>query len=230
MSNEVMTTTATDGLSGHTDDVAGQESRKRGLFKGARLKFGKTAEWEVDGDVIDPATRLILIDVARIVTRWGKDKKPLETMVLEPGEKFPDVEAWNDALPKSEWVEGMNGPRGPWQSQQIVYFVNPKTMAQYHWADGSVGGSIAIREAVESTKAMRRFRPGAAPVVELSSKHMNTKFGGRERPHFEILNWITLPGSEAPSPGNAALPAPPAGIKAVEPVSIAEELNDEIGF
>jgi hypothetical protein len=195
----------TDGIDGHTDEVTGQETKKGGLFRGTRIKFSKTCQWEIDDEPIDPAIRLIFIDVTRIVTRWGPDKKPVETIVLEPGEKWPDHEAWNDALPHTEWIQGMNGLVGPWRPQQIVHFLNPKSMAQFHWADGTVGGSIAIREAVESIKAMRRFRPGAAPVVELASKFMNTKFGGRQRPHFAIHNWVSPPGEE---PQPAALPAP----------------------
>ena len=263
--NELVNTT--DGIAGHTDEVAGQEIKKSGLFRGTRLKFGKTAEWEIDGEAIDPETRLILIDVARIVTRWGPDKKPLETVTLEPGEKWPDVELWNDKVPRTEWIQGMNGLRGPWQSQRIVYLLDPTSMSQYHWPDGTVGGAIAIREAVDSIKAMRRFRPGAAPVVELSSKFMNTRFGGRQRPHFAIHNWVSLPGEEpqpaalpAPSPNSAAAPiieakAEPATepvkpakaprkkpaakrrigtldvaapLTPVKPVTLREELNDEI--
>ena len=72
--NELVNTT--DGIAGHTDEVAGQEIKKSGLFRGTRLKFGKTAEWEIDGEAIDPETRLILIDVARIVTRWGRIRSP----------------------------------------------------------------------------------------------------------------------------------------------------------
>ena len=112
----------------------------------------------------------------------------------------------------------MNGLRGPWQAQQIVYLLDPTSMSQYHWPDGTVGGGIAIREAVDSIKAMRRFRPGAAPVVELSSKFMNTKFGGRQRPHFEIHNWVSLPGDESQP---AALPAPPPNSTAA-PIIVAK--------
>src|SRR6516165_7109711 len=136
---------AVDGIGGHTDEVAGKETRKNGLFRGTRLKFGKTGEWEIDGEVI-PDTRLLLLDVARIVTRWGLDKKPVETLVLEPGERFPDIDDWNEKLPRSEWIPGINGLQGPWRAQQIVYLLDPKTMANYHWPDGTVGGSIAIRE------------------------------------------------------------------------------------
>jgi hypothetical protein len=143
---ELVTSTALapDGITGHTDEVAGQEIKKSGLFRGTRIKFGKTAEWEIDGEAIDPETRLILIDVARIVTRWGPDRKPLETVTLEPGEKWPDIALWNDRLPHTEWIQGMNGLRGPWQTQQIVYLLDPMSMSQYHWPDGTVGGAIAI--------------------------------------------------------------------------------------
>ena len=192
---ELVTSTALapDGIDGHNDEVDGQEAKQSSLFRGTRIKFGKTAEWEIKGgETIDSKTRLILIDVARIVTRWGPDKKPVETIVLGPGEKFPDISAWNDKLPHTEWVMGLNGLRGPWQTQQIVYFLDPRSMAQFHWPDGTTGGSIAISEAVDSIRAMRRFRPGAAPVVELSSKFMNTKFGGRQRPHFVIHSWVSM--------------------------------------
>ena len=236
---ELVTSTALapDGIDGHNDEVDGQETKQSSLFRGTRIKFGKAAEWEIKGgEVIDSKTRLILIDVARIVTRWGPDKKPVETIVLGPGEKFPDISAWNDKLPHTEWVMGLNGLRGPWQSQQIVYFLDPRSMAQFHWPDGTTGGSIAISEAVDSIRAMRRFRPGAAPVVELSSKFMNTKFGGRQRPHFVIHNWVSMPGKEPQQP--AALPAPAAqtvtgesiALDAIEPVSLSEEMDDAIPF
>ena len=238
---ELVTSTALapDGIDGHNDEVDGQETKQSSLFRGTRIKFGKTAEWEIKGgEVIDSKTRLILIDVARIVTKWGPDKKPVETIVLEPGEKFPDVAAWNDKLPHTEWIMGLNGLRGPWQTQQIVYFLDPRSMAQFHWPDGTTGGSIAIREAVDSIKAMRRFRNGAAPIVELKSIFMPTKFGGRQRPHFKICNWVSLPNEE---PQPAALPAPEAGtaaaaqpnsvaLKTVKPISLAEEMSDEIPF
>jgi hypothetical protein len=79
--------------------------------------------------------------------------------------------------------------------------------------------------------------------VGLGTKFMNTKFGGRDRPHLEIYSWVCLPGSEPPP---AALPTPPKPTTAptavppvtletvtldpVKPVSIGEAMNDEIGF
>jgi hypothetical protein len=235
MSNQLTNTTAfvpADGLDGYTDEVSGAETRKQGLIRGTVLRFGNTAEWEADGEIIAAETRLILIDVARVVTKW-KDKKPEETVVLGPGEPFPDVKEWNEQVPKSEWIEGLNGPQGPWQAQQIVHLLDPKTMGHYSWATGTIGGMIAIRELVDAVRAMRRFRPGACPIVQLDSKFMNTRFGGRQRPHFIIVDWVGMPGND---PQPAALPAPAASIQskpfaignAVKPVRLQEELNDEI--
>jgi hypothetical protein len=246
--SELMNTAAPpamDGITGYTDEVAGHEMKKGGLFRGTRIKFSKTSEWEVNGEVVAPETRLILIDVTRIATRWAYDesgkKMPAETLVLEPGERFPDTEAWNEALPRSEWVKGFNGPEGPWKPQQIVYLLNPKSMKQYHWADWTIGGGIAIREAIGAIQEMRKFRPGAAPVVELSTTFMPTRFEGRQRPDFIIHSWVALPSEEqqpAALPAPAAAPAPttievqPESITLtpVKPVSIGEEMNDEIGF
>jgi hypothetical protein len=258
-----MTTALTntgDGFDGYNIDVAGKENKPSGIFRGERLKFGKTGEWENPaGEVIDEGVKLIFLDITRLVVRWGKEKgPPLETVVLAPGEKVPDIEAWNDQIPKDEWLIDMNGrPRGPWQFQQVCHFLDPKSMSQFHWVDSTVGGSICIRECIDSVKAMRRFRPGAAPVVELGSKFMDTRFGGRQRPHLQISSWVNLPGTGAEPQQAAALPAPAATaatvieakpvkdkpkpsmittldvaapLEAVKPPTIGEEMNDEIGF
>jgi hypothetical protein len=232
---ELMTTAAPalDGIDGHNDEVTGKEAKSSGLFPGTKIKFSKVSQWEIGGEVIDPKTRLILHDVARIVTRWGADKKPVgPPIVAEPGKPWPDYEGWNDALPNTEWIQGFNGLEGPWQPSQVVYFVDPKTMHEFHWVDYLTdGGSRGIGEVVGSIKKMRKFRPGAAPVVELSTAFMPTRYGGRQRPYFDIKGWVTMPG-EDPQP--AALPAPTAPdsvtIDAVKPVTIDEEMNDKIPF
>jgi hypothetical protein len=213
---ELVTTTTMpmDGIDGYTDATIGEETKQSGLFPGTRIKFSRESEWEINDEPLDPALRLLLNDVKRIITRWGHDKRPAEKpVVLEPGEPWPDVKAWNEALPRSEWVAGFNGPQGPWRPTQIVHFLDPRSMRQFHWADDTTGGKIAIRDIVGSITKMRRFRPGAMPVVEFSTTYMPTAYGGRQRPHFEIHNWIAMPGEE---PQPAALPAP-----AAEPASSA---------
>jgi hypothetical protein len=153
--------------------------------------------------------------------------------VLQPGEKFPDINKLNAGVPQSEWEEGPDGrPRGPWQSQHITYLLDPATMGKYTFATGTIGGAICVRDLVDRTQWMRRFRgTNVYPVVKLTSVHMNTRFGGRQRPRFNIAKWITLDDA-----GNA-LPAPDLpklsdhqGAKEVKPPSPAEDLADEIPF
>lgn len=94
-------------------------------------------------------------------------------------------------------------PRGPWQAQHVVYFLSPDTMDRFSFPTGTVGGTIAVRELVDKTNWMRRFRgPHVYPVVTLSDTFMHTKFGGRQRPHFLIKRWVSF------GPGENALPAP----------------------
>jgi hypothetical protein len=77
-----------------------------------------------DGEELLPDLELVAVDVARVVQKW-KDQQPVETIVLEPGRKFPDLEELNEKTPRGEWVKGPDGsPRGPWQSQHIVYLLN----------------------------------------------------------------------------------------------------------
>jgi hypothetical protein len=158
--NELVDTSASvpvDSISGHTDETVSAESKKSSrLFRGERIKFSKTSEWETkSGEPIPRETRLLLVDVTRVVTRWSRDKPPqaLETVELSPGELWPDIAAWNDALPHTEWVQGFNGLEGPWKPQQILTFMNPRSMAPFHWIDSTTGGRIAISEAVDSIYA-----------------------------------------------------------------------------
>src|SRR5262249_34116381 len=146
---------------------------------------------------------LVAIDIGRVVQKW-KDQRPVETIVLEPGQRYPDIKELNENTPKSEWTDGADGkPRGPGQAQHIVYVLNPATMDRFSYPTGTTGGAIAVRDLVERTKWMRRFRGTSVyPVITLSDVFMNTRFGGRQRPHFIIKQWIGLGGEEK------SLPAP----------------------
>jgi hypothetical protein len=133
----------------------------------------------------------------------------------------------------------------------VLYLFDPETMAKFTFPTSTVGGSIAIGDLKDSTAMMRKFRgPSVFPVVALGNKHMATRFGGRLRPHFEILKWISLDqgGGPALPPGAtaSALPSPePAtqaplerkaetkntlGARTVEEPTLKEEMDDDIPF
>jgi len=80
-------------------------------------------------------------------------------------------------------------------------------MDKYTFATGTTGGRIAIRELRDKLVWMRRLRgPNVYPVITLADKFMNTKYGGRQRPHFVIRRWVRLGGDGGEV---EALPPPP---------------------
>src|SRR5262245_9608450 len=218
-----------DGFAGYEDSVEGgeQESSNR-VIQGELVKFTNEATWVGrDGEELPSDLELIVIDIGRIVQKWH-DGNPVETIILAPGQPFPDVKAMNDQVPREEWIDGPDGqPRGPWQAQHIAYMLDPKNMSRFSYPTGTVGGAIAIRDLVDRTKFVRRFRgPNTYPVVTLGDVFMNTRFGGRQRPHFEVKRWVTIGegGNALPAPEMPQLPGP----QEVQPPSAKEATGDDI--
>jgi hypothetical protein len=228
----LMTLQDVDGFQGYEDGVEGDDQQQGGgVIQGSVVKFSNEADWVTrDGEELSPALELVAVDVSRVVQKW-KDQRPIETTVLEPGQKFPNLQELNEKTPRQEWTEGPDGkPRGPRQSQHIVYLLNPLTMDRYSFPTGTVGGAIAVRDLVDKTKWMRRFRgDNVYPVVTLSDTFMKTRFGGRQRPNFLIKRWIGLSSEEAalPAPTPTAPPLQPGAHEVKEP-SLSEEMDDDL--
>jgi hypothetical protein len=221
-----------DGFQGYEDAVEGGEEQTSGrVIQGMLVKFTNEAKWEGSGEELSSDLELIAIDVARVVQKW-KGGQPIETISLASGQKFPDVEKLNAEVPQSEWEKGPSGElRGPWQAQHICYLLDPKTMDRYSWPTGTVGGAIAIRDLVDKVKWMRRFRgANVYAVVMLSDVFMNTRFGGRQRPHLEIQRWVTLgdDGHALPAPETPKLPD--QGAREVKPPTAKEVTGEEVTF
>jgi hypothetical protein len=219
-----------DGFHGYEDGIEGGEERANDrIIQGVLLKFTNEAAWVTsDGEEVSADLELVAVDIIRVVQRWH-DAKPLETRVLKPGEKFPDVNALNAAVPQAEWSEGPDGrPRGPWQAQHLTYLLDPRTMGKYTYATGTVGGAIAVRDLVDRTQWMRKFRgANVYPVITLDDMFMATRFGGRQRPFFNIKRWVSLADGDAlPAPEQPKLSD--RGVQEVKPPSLAEDTGDEI--
>lgn len=208
-----------DGFAGWEDGVEGDDQpQSAGVIQGSLDKFTNEQTWETrDGEAIDTTVERVAVDVMRVVQKW-RDHQPVETTILEAHQKFPDIEKMNAETPHEEWVEGRDGkPCGPWQGQHILYSVDPKTMDKYTYPTSTTGGRIAIRELRDKVIWMRRLRgPNVYPVIKLSRIWMNTRFGGRYRPHFEILRWVRLGGQG----GEVEAISPPT-----PPTSAAEQLD-----
>jgi hypothetical protein len=237
MSNVVKKdSTGIDNFAGWEDGVEGDDRpESAGIIQGSLIKFSNEAMWVTrDGDELSADLELVAVDVGRVVQKW-QDDRPVETIVLQPHQKFPDVEEMNEKIPRTEWVKGPDGQlRGPWQSQHILYLLDLKTMDKFTFPTSTTGGRIAIRDLRDKTMWMRRVKrdPNVCAVVLLSDTFMNTKWGGRQRPHFKIVHWVSL-GSE--SGQVEALPPPPqttsqsdSPLNEVKEPSLAEEMDDEI--
>jgi len=237
MENEVAKKPAQpiDGFAGYEDAVEGNEQQTSNrVIQGELVKFTNEVNWVTGaGEELPSDLELVVIDIGRVVQKW-KDGNPVETRVLQPGEKFPDIDALNETVPKKEWAEGPDGkPRGPWQSQHVVYLLDPRKMGRYTWPTGTVGGAIAVRDIVDRTCWMRKYRgANVYPVVRLSDVFMPTRFGGRQRPYFNIERWISLDGSGAVlTPTELpALESPPTAPPEVKPPSAKEVTDDEVRF
>ena len=140
---------------------------------------------------------LIVANCRRTVTKWGKDKRPVETIFLKAGEKIPDLEKRNEETPKSEWIEGFDGkPKGPWQAQHVVYMVDPVSIDQYTYPTATIGGGIAVRELIDRILWMRRFNGNAVyPIVQLATRSMSIQRGTRDSPTSAFRDRETGPSS-----------------------------------
>jgi hypothetical protein len=248
MSNDIVKKepASIDNFAGWEDGVEGDDRPEgAGIIQGSLVKFTNEAVWVTrDGDELSADLELVAVDVGRVVQKWS-DGQPVETIILQPHQKFPDVEEMNEKVPKKEWVEGPDGNlRGPWQAQHILYLLDPKTMDRFSFPTGTVGGKIAVRDLRDKTMWMRRLRgPNVYPVIVLSSTFMNTRFGGRQRPHFKIVRWVSLgaeggqvealppPTSKERQPdlfANEPAQQSQSDLPLIKEPSLAEQMDDEI--
>jgi hypothetical protein len=238
-----------DGFDGFTDEAEGgdqdQDQFVGGrVIQGTRINFSNESVWVDAAKQKLPADlELMVIDISRIVQKWGKDNLPDgPPIILAPNQKYPDINAMNEKCPKTEWRERFGKLEGPYQAQHVVYMLDPKTMNKYSWPTSTIGGSICVNDLVEKTKLMRRFRGQRVyAVVKMSSTLMSKRYN-RQRPDLLVQRWVTLDGSGAlPPPETPSITGPttaPAsstpsateaiGMRTVTPPSAKEVTGDEI--
>jgi hypothetical protein len=209
-----------DGFDCFTDEAEGGDQDQDQfiggrVIQGGRINFSNEAVWIDAAKQPLPANlELIVVNIGRNVTKWGKDNMPIETIVLAPNEKFPALKAKNEACPKSEWRERFGKLEGPWQAQHVVYMLDPTTMNKYSWPASTTGGHICVRDLVEKTQLMRKFRGQRVYAVVKFSKTLMSKKYNRQRPDLIVLRWITLDGTNplptANTPSLTGPTTPPA--------------------
>ena len=210
------------------DAVEGENSPANRLIQGQKVKFSNQATWTIgEGEELPKTRELVAANVIRVTQKWV-DGRPM-TRILEPGEKFPDVEKLNANTPQSEWREGPDGKlHGPFQNSYVLYLIDMSNAERFTYVASTIGGGIAVRDLVDRTRWMRSFRgANVYPIVTLSDTFMNTRFGGRQRPQFVIKGWVALGGDGALPPTE-----PPAltGPQTVAPPTAKEAMSDAIPF
>src|SRR5262249_25298248 len=199
-------------------------------------------QW-TDPDGQEVKDLLVVYDVQRKVQKWLDDSGPAETIVVAPGQPWPNIEKMNAECPQTEWREKSGKLQGPWQGEHVVCFFNPKNMARYWWPSpiNTIGSAICVRELVAQTRLMRSFKgEHVYALVDPSQTQMPKNYGGRERQNLAIKDWVRFGEG-----GNLVLPAPntpvltgsataatnnPIGMQSVPPLTAKEVTQDEILF
>jgi hypothetical protein len=151
-------------------------------FADWRYYAGKSATPIPDG------TKLIALATVALWQRW-EGGKPVEAIVRQPGQYLPARNTLG-YLEEAEWERGIGGePADPWQNTRHVYLVNPVSAAIYTFTTASNGGCSAVSALGGAIKRMRAAHPNAVPVVELRAEEMQTKYGRKSKPLFQIVDW-----------------------------------------
>jgi hypothetical protein len=217
MSTNLPVTTSDDGF----NDAAGDR-----LIRGELIRFTDGSWNTKEGTALSPDLQLLVVGLTKAIQRW-QAKMPIVTIVAKPGERFPDVDDLNAAVPEDQWEVGLSGKRPPWIMSNVIYFIDPTDASAFTYLGSTAGGRIATERLAEKTNRMRLLRGARVlPLVTLDSRPMKTRYGVKPRPEFTVIDWRDF------SATTQALPAPEQKAlgKPVLPVSVVEELNDSINF
>ena len=108
MTNDLAKQTEYDEFSGCVDTVEGgdEPSFDRGV---SFIKFSAQGEWMLNDEELPQEREYMVAGVKRSCVRWPQESgAPEETILLEPGQKWPDTDEWN-----AGHSEKTNGGRTP---------------------------------------------------------------------------------------------------------------------
>jgi hypothetical protein len=192
----------TDGFDGETDED------RSGIMRGRKTKFDDG--WTCRGEPISPDREFIALETLKALQKWVPGRKgPAETIIIDAGQPWPDVDAMNEECHRSEWQDKFGKLVGPWQKVRALYFIDQQTGQVYSYIASTIGGMRAVRDLREATRHARKLR--GAPVLAvftLGECYMPTQYGGRQRGDFKILRYEAMGGQE---PGQLALAGPDDG-------------------
>jgi len=196
------------------------------LLKGGRAKWvDKT--WTLDGAPPREEDRFLATDTGFALQRWVDG---LPKVITE--KPLPDPDLLNEKIPRDEWPIGKfsGQPEPPWKVVAFAYLLRTRDAAPFTHINNTWGTRMCVRSIRERMRNMSMLRNAAVfPIVRLTSAPMpSKKYPGRFRPEFEVLEWRQI-SSDQPAQIEPSKQAEQIG-KPVEPVTLKEELNDEIGI
>jgi hypothetical protein len=209
------------------------------LIKGALLK-NVDGRWSAkDGTILRDGDELLGLGTTEALQCW-QDGTVSKLILKPPGKPLPDVDELNAQIPREDWEKGLDGnPRPPWEHLRIAYLLRIADAMMFTYLNSTTGARIAVQRLASQVSNMRVLRgAGLVPIIKLSSKPMKTQFGEKRRPDFEVVAWRQIGGGEIDGGGDPTphIEPPKKGGSAeqigrsVEPVTLKEEMNDEIGF
>jgi hypothetical protein len=204
---------------------------------GTHLKF-TDGVWSENGIKVPGGTRFLALSTHKVLECW-QNNRVIKAIWEKPQQPLPDEKELNSKIPQNTWdLDRKGNPRAPWQLTFVVYLLAPTTCEKFTAANSTVGARIGT-ETLQDCVAWKRRLHGVnvVPEVELCSKTFPTKNGPKPRPEFKIVDWHLIGGGDAKPAalpdghsGNGGEQLALPGLTRVQPLSLKEELNDEIGF
>jgi hypothetical protein len=199
------------------------------LLQGGRAKWVEKV-WTLDGVPPREKDRFLVTGTGSALQMWV-DGQP-EVITKERGKSLPDPDDLNAAIPREQWPIGKfsGEPEGPWKTVAFAYLLRLRDAARFTHINSTYGTRACVRSIRDRMRDMGALRGASVfPIVQLTSAPMpSKKFPGRFRPEFEPIEWRQI-GSNQPAQIESPKQAEQIG-KPVEPVTMKEVLNDEIGF
>jgi hypothetical protein len=183
--------------------------------------------WTLEEEPIPPDERFWVLGNKKVAQHWENGRVVEE--IVEPNE-LPDINALNAKIPKETWELGADGitPQPPWSIAAAVYLLRERdalVCTSINKTGGQHAAANSLRSRIEWMCALKNEL--VWPIVTLGSKLHSRQFK-KHRPDFIVVEWRRFGGGPV-EPPQLEKPSGSIGEK-VEPPTLKEELNDEIGF
>ena len=221
--NDLVIATQDDGFSDAAADA------NAGFLRGTLVTFSDGRWYRGKEKVeIKEGVRYAAVGTAHCWQKW-LDKKPVETIMRDPGKPLPDRADLGDS-DEADWETGFDGktPKDPWQNTRALYLIDPMTAEACTFTVSSWAGRAVIADLGDQIVRMRQAHPNAIPIVELGSAPHMTKFGRKTKPVLKIVEWKR--GGSLVENDEPQLRLVHAETKSTKAIETANVLDDEIPF